>query len=129
MRLGAGARAGVFACAARLLRGKCLVLVRHVACASVWACAGQQYSTTEVTAAQSIFRLLSASPPPCALIQVPSHERRYQKRSDFWSHVRSSFAEKCGGPVSRMLVVSEEEVLDPGACQEDAVAALSGFRH
>jgi hypothetical protein len=42
--------------------------------------------------------------------------------------VRNSFAEKCGNPVSRMIMVSEEEVLDPGACQEDAVAAaLSGF--
>ena len=50
-----------------------------------------------------------------------------KKRSDFWSHVRNSFAEKCGDPVSRMTMVSEEEVLDPGACQEDAVAA--GFRH
>jgi hypothetical protein len=45
----------------------------------------------------------------------------------FWSHVRNSFAEKCGDPVSRMIMASEEEVLDPGACQEDAVAA--GFRH
>jgi hypothetical protein len=33
----------VCACAARLLRGKCLVLVRHAACASVWACAGQRH--------------------------------------------------------------------------------------
>ena len=31
------------ACAARLLRGKCLMLVRHAACASVWACAGQRH--------------------------------------------------------------------------------------
>jgi hypothetical protein len=43
--------------------------------------------------------------------------------------VRNNFAEKCGNPVSGMIMVSEEEVLDSGACQEDAVAALSGFRH
>jgi hypothetical protein len=76
---------------------------------------------SKVTAAQSIFRLLGARPPPCAF--VSSHQRRYKKRSDFWSHVRNSFAEKCGSPVSRMIMVSEEEVLDSGACQEDAVAA------
>jgi hypothetical protein len=33
----------LFACAARLLRGECLMLVRHAACASVWACAGQRH--------------------------------------------------------------------------------------
>jgi hypothetical protein len=58
-----------------------------------------------------------------------SAEGGYQKRSDFWSHERNTCAEKCGSPVSRMIMTSEEEVLDPGACQEDAVAALSGFRH
>jgi hypothetical protein len=35
----------VCACAARLLRGECLMSVRHVACAGVWACAGLRYST------------------------------------------------------------------------------------
>jgi hypothetical protein len=33
--------------AARLLRGKCLVLVRHAACVSVWACADQRHSTED----------------------------------------------------------------------------------
>jgi hypothetical protein len=43
-------------------------------------------------------------------------EGGHQKRSDFWSHVRNTFAEKCGSPVSRMAMASEEEVpvLDPG---------------
>jgi hypothetical protein len=41
MRL--GARARVCPCAARLLRGECLMLVRHVACVSAWACAGQRH--------------------------------------------------------------------------------------
>jgi hypothetical protein len=61
------------------------------------------------------------------LLAAQSEGRKIKKRSDFWSHVRNIFAEKCGDPVSRMNMVSEEEVLDSGACQEDAVAA--GFCH